>query len=69
VLGPPVVEVCHRGDAIAFEVKPAIRVRDLQDGLDAVPAIGVFLVGQVLVEDDRDPPCHAASSMPERCTG
>jgi hypothetical protein len=29
VPGPPVVEVWHGGSAVAFEVEPAMRVRDL----------------------------------------
>jgi hypothetical protein len=33
------------------------------------PRLAYSSPGQVLVEDDRDPPCHAASSMPGRCTG
>jgi hypothetical protein len=49
-------------------VKPAVQVRDLQEGPDAVPAIGVFFV-QVLVEGDRDPPCYAVSATPGRRTG
>ncbi len=46
MLGLPASEEFHLGQPVAFEVEPAVRVRDLQDAPDTVPAVGVLLLSR-----------------------